>query len=177
MQIDTDTVNCIVQFSSVAQSCLTLWDSMDCSMPGLPVHHQLPEFTQTHVHWVGDGQGGLACCDSWSLKELDTTERLNWTDTWNLKKWYQWTHLQNRNISLYSTGNSTQCHVGLDGSGVWGKNEYIYMYGSPSIVIYPDPLKDWIFLEPSRTLHSSPPHPQVQRPLHVFSFLNIFTGV
>ena len=39
-----------VQFSSVAQSCLTLCDPMDCSTPGLPVHHQLPEFTQTHVH-------------------------------------------------------------------------------------------------------------------------------
>ena len=43
-----------VQFSSVAQSCLTLCDPMNCSTPGLPVHHQLPEFTQTHVHWVGD---------------------------------------------------------------------------------------------------------------------------
>ena len=43
-----------VQFSSVAQSCLTLCDPMDCSTPGLPVHHQLPEFTQTHVHWVSD---------------------------------------------------------------------------------------------------------------------------
>ena len=40
--------------SSVAQSCPTLCDPMDCSMPGLPVHHQLPEFTQTLVHWVGD---------------------------------------------------------------------------------------------------------------------------
>ena len=40
------------EFSSVTQSCLTLCDPMDCSMPGLPVHHQLPEFTQTHVHWV-----------------------------------------------------------------------------------------------------------------------------
>ena len=40
--------------SSVAESCLTLWDPMNCSMPGLPVRHQLPEFTQTHVHWVGD---------------------------------------------------------------------------------------------------------------------------
>ena len=40
--------------SSVAQSCPTLCDSMNCSTPGLPVHHQLPEFTQTHVHWVGD---------------------------------------------------------------------------------------------------------------------------
>ena len=43
-----------VQFSSVAQSCLTLCDTMICSTPGLPVHHQLPDFTQTHVHRVGD---------------------------------------------------------------------------------------------------------------------------
>ena len=42
------------QFSSVTQSCLTLCDPMDHSRPGLPVHHQLLEFTQTHVHWVGD---------------------------------------------------------------------------------------------------------------------------
>ena len=39
-----------VQFSSVAQSCLTLCDPMNHSTPGLPVHHQLPEFTQTHIH-------------------------------------------------------------------------------------------------------------------------------
>ena len=43
-----------VQFSSITQSCLTLHDPKNCSMPGLPVHHQHPEFTQTHVHWVGD---------------------------------------------------------------------------------------------------------------------------
>ena len=43
-----------VQFSSVAQSCPTLCDPMNRSMPGLPVHHQLPEFTQTHVHRVSD---------------------------------------------------------------------------------------------------------------------------
>ena len=42
-----------LQFSSV-QSCLTLCDTMDCSTPGFPVHHQLPELAQTHVHWVGD---------------------------------------------------------------------------------------------------------------------------
>ena len=41
-----------IQFSSVAQSCLTLCDPMNHSMPGLPVHQQLPEFTQTHVHRV-----------------------------------------------------------------------------------------------------------------------------
>ena len=43
-----------VQFSSVAQSCPTLCNPMNRSTPGLPVHHQLPEFTQTHVHRVGD---------------------------------------------------------------------------------------------------------------------------
>ena len=46
--------NRIVQFSSVAQSCPTLCDPMNRSTPGLPVHHQLPEFTQTHVHQVSD---------------------------------------------------------------------------------------------------------------------------
>ena len=40
--------------SSVAQLCLTLWGPMDCSMPGFPVLHYLPEFAQTHVHWVDD---------------------------------------------------------------------------------------------------------------------------
>ena len=42
------------EFSSVAQLCPTLCDPMDCGTPGLPVHHQLPEFTETHVHRVGD---------------------------------------------------------------------------------------------------------------------------
>ena len=65
MQADDIILNCLVatfkiymykytyisvQFSSVAQSCPTLCDPMKHSMPGLPVHHQLPEFTQTHVH-------------------------------------------------------------------------------------------------------------------------------
>ena len=43
------TVLCLV-----AQLCLTLCNPMDCSTPGFPVHHQLPEFTQTHVHWVSE---------------------------------------------------------------------------------------------------------------------------
>ena len=46
--------SCQPQCSSVAQSCPTLCDPMNHSTPGLSVHHQLPEFTQTHVHWVGD---------------------------------------------------------------------------------------------------------------------------
>ena len=84
------------QFSSVTQSCPTLCDPMNRSTPGRPVHHQLPEFTQTHVHQVSDAiqpshpsfckawwVTGLACCDSWGYKESDTTERLNWTE-WHL---------------------------------------------------------------------------------------------
>ena len=48
------TQHCSVQFNSVAQSCPTLCNPMNHSTPGLPVHHQHPEFTQTHVHRVGD---------------------------------------------------------------------------------------------------------------------------
>ena len=44
----------VYQFSSVTQSCLTLCDTINCSMPDLPAHHQLPESTQTHVHGVDD---------------------------------------------------------------------------------------------------------------------------
>ena len=49
-----DSITHSVQFSSVAQLCPTLCDPMDCSTPGLSVHHQLPELAQTHVHRVGD---------------------------------------------------------------------------------------------------------------------------
>ena len=44
----------ILKFSSAAQLCLTLCKPMDCSTPGFPVHHQLPELVQTHVHRVSD---------------------------------------------------------------------------------------------------------------------------
>ena len=58
LTVDNSPLQCtcaaIFQFSSATQSCLTLWDPTDCSTPGFPVHHQLPEFTQTQVHWVGD---------------------------------------------------------------------------------------------------------------------------
>ena len=47
-------IPCTIQFSSVAQLCLTLCNPMDCNMPSLPDHHQRPEFNQTHVQWVGD---------------------------------------------------------------------------------------------------------------------------
>ena len=52
--VTTGQTIALAQFSSVAQLCLTLCHLMDCSTPGFPVHHQFPEFTQTHVHWVSD---------------------------------------------------------------------------------------------------------------------------
>ena len=52
-----------VQFSSVTQLCPTLCNPMDCSTPGFPVHHQLPELTQTHVHHITDAiQPSILCC-------------------------------------------------------------------------------------------------------------------
>ena len=53
----TFTILYLLQFSSVAQLCPTLCDLMNCSTPGLPVHHQLPEFIQTHIHQVSDAIG------------------------------------------------------------------------------------------------------------------------
>ena len=51
-----------VKFSSVSQSSPTLCNLMECSTPGLPVHHQLLEFTQTHVHWIGDAINQIIVC-------------------------------------------------------------------------------------------------------------------
>ena len=56
-----------VQFSSITQSCLTLCHPMDYSTPGFPVHHQLPELTQTHIHWVGDAIQHLILCHPFLL--------------------------------------------------------------------------------------------------------------
>ena len=75
----------MVQFSSVAQSCPTLCDPMDCSTPGLPVRHQLPESTQTHVHWVGD-----AIQPSRPL--LSSSPALNLSQHQGLFKWISSSH-------------------------------------------------------------------------------------
>ena len=63
-----------VQFSSVAQSCLTHCDPMNRSTPSLPVHHQLPESTQTRVHWVGDAIQASHPLSSPSLPALNLSQ-------------------------------------------------------------------------------------------------------
>ena len=65
-----------VQFSSVAQSCPTLCDPMNHSTPSLPVHHQLLEFTQTHVHQVGDAIQPSHPLSSPSLPASNTSQNL-----------------------------------------------------------------------------------------------------
>ena len=82
-----------VQFSSVAQSCPTVCDPMNHSMPGLPVHHHLPEFTQTHVHRVGDAIQPSHPLSSPSPRALnppsirvfsnETTRRMRWPKYWS----------------------------------------------------------------------------------------------
>ena len=81
------------QFSSVAQLCPTLCDPMNCSMPGVPVHHQLPEVTQTHVHRVGDAIHHLILCrpllllppipPSIRVFSNELTLRMRWPKYWS----------------------------------------------------------------------------------------------
>ena len=86
---------CSVQFSSVAQSCLTLCDPMNPSTPGLPVHHQLPEFTQIHIHRVSDAIQPSHPLSSPSPPDPNTssirvfsnqsTLRMRWPKYWNFR--------------------------------------------------------------------------------------------
>ena len=80
-----------VQFSSFAQSCLTLWDPMDCNTPGLPVHHQLPGFTQSHVHWIGDAiqpSHPLSSPSSPSFNLPQHQDLFKWVSSSHLGVWY-----------------------------------------------------------------------------------------
>ena len=83
-----------IQFSSVTQLCPTLCDPMNCNTPGLPVHHQLPESTQTHVHRVGDAiqpshplSSPLASCPSIppSIRVFsnESTLHMRWPKYWS----------------------------------------------------------------------------------------------
>ena len=74
---------------SVAQSCLTLCDPRDCSMPGFPIHHQLPEPTQTHVHCIGDAIQPFHPLSSSSpppsikVFSSESALRMRWPKDWN----------------------------------------------------------------------------------------------
>ena len=84
----------LLQFSSVAQSCPTLCDSMNCSTPCLPVHHQLPEFTQAHVHWASD-----AIQPSHPLLSL-SPPALSLSQCQGLFQWVCWSHQMAKVLSF-----------------------------------------------------------------------------
>ena len=92
-----------VQFSSVAQSCLTPCDAMKHSTPGLPVHHQLPEFTQTHVHRVGDAIQPLHPLLSPSPPALNLSQHQG------LFKWVSSSHQGTKVLEFQLQHESFQC--------------------------------------------------------------------
>ena len=126
----------ILQFSSIAQSCPTLCDPMNRSMPGFPVHHQHPEFTQTHVHRVSDAiqpshpllspsppapnpsqnQGLFQWVSSshevakvLGVSALASVLPKN-TQDWSPLGWTGWTSLQSRGLSRVFSNTTVQKH-------------------------------------------------------------------
>ena len=124
-----------VQFSSVAQSCPTLCDPMNHSTPGLPVHHQLPEFTQTHVHWVRDAIQHLILGrplllmppipPSIRVFSSESTLRIRWPMYWSFSfsiipskehqdwsplEWTGWISLQSKGLSRVFSNTTVQKH-------------------------------------------------------------------
>ena len=125
-----------VQFSSVTQSCLTLCDPRNCSMPGLPVHHQLPESTQTHVHWAGDAIQSSHPLSSPSPPALNLSQHqglFKWvssfasggqsigvsastsvlpmnTQDWSHLGWTGWISLQSKGLSRVFSNTTVQKH-------------------------------------------------------------------
>ena len=81
----------IIYFSVVTQSRLTLCYPMDCSTPGFPVHHQLPELAQTHVHWVGDAIQPSHPLSSPSLPALNLSQHLFWQNVVQWRREWQTT--------------------------------------------------------------------------------------
>ena len=115
---------------SVAQSCPTLCDPMNLSTPGLPVHHQLPEFTQTHVHWVSDAiqpPHPLSSPSPPSIRVFssESTPHMRWLKYWSFSfsispsnehqdwspsGWTGWVSLQSKGLSRVFSNTTVQKH-------------------------------------------------------------------
>ena len=125
-----------VQFSSVTQSCPTLCEPMNRSTPGLPIHHQLPEFTQTHVHQVGDAIQPSHPLSSSSPPALNHSQHqglfrwvssshqvakilefqlqhqsFQWTQDWSPLGWTGWISLQSKGLSRVFSNATVQKQV------------------------------------------------------------------
>ena len=122
-----------VQFSSLALSCLTLCDPMDCSLPNFPVHHQLLELTQTLVHWVGDAIQPSHPLSSPSLPTFNLSQHqglFQWVSSlhqvakilafqrqhqsfqWTSRTlgWIDWISLQSKGLSRIFSNTTVQKH-------------------------------------------------------------------
>ena len=146
------TDNVSVQFISVAQSCLTLCDSMNCSTPGLPVHHQLPEFTQTHVHWVSDAiQPSHPCHPLLLMTPIppsirvfsnESTFLMKWPKYWSFSfsiipskesevwssEWTGWISLQSKGLSRGFSNTTVQKHQFFSAQPSSQSNSYIHTW-------------------------------------------------
>ena len=137
-----------LQFISVTQSCPTLCDSMDCSMPGLPVHHQLPESTQTHVHWVSDAIQPFILCRPFSsyLQSFPASGSFQMsqffaaggqsigvsastsvlpmnTQDWSPLGWTSWISLQSKGLSRVFSNTTVQKHQFFSAQpSLWSKS-------------------------------------------------------
>ena len=134
------------QIRSVAQSCLTLCDPMNRSTPGLPVHHQLLEFTETHVHWVGDAiqpsqrQRSLPASESFPMSQL-----FSWggqsigvsalasflsknTQGWSPLEWTGWISLQSKGLSRVFSNTTVQKHQFFDAQPSSQSNSHIHTW-------------------------------------------------
>ena len=123
-----------IQFSSVAQSCPTLCDPMNCSTPGLPAHHQLLEFTQTHVHRVSDAiqpshplsspSPSAPIPPSIRVFSNESTLRMRWPKFWSFSfsispskqhtglplEWTGWISLLSKGLSRIFSNTTVQKH-------------------------------------------------------------------
>ena len=117
-------LSCSVQYSSVAQLCLILCNPMNCSTPGLPVHHQLPVFTQTHVLWVGDAIQPSHPLSSPSPLTFNLSQHqglFKWVSAstsvrpMNIQDWFSlgwtgWISLQSKGLSRVFSNTTVQKH-------------------------------------------------------------------
>ena len=142
------------QFSSVAQSCPTLCNPMNCSTPGLPVHHQLPEFTQTHMRWVGDAirpshpllspsspvPNPLQASGSFPMSQLFTWGGQSTgvsasasvlpvnTQNWSPLGWTGWIPLQSKGLSRVFSNTTVQKHQFLSAQLSSQSNSHIHTW-------------------------------------------------
>ena len=143
-----------VQFSSVAQSCPTFCDPMNCSMPGLPIHHQLPEFTQTNIHWVSDaikpshpllspscpalqslpasGSFPRSQLFAWGSQSTGVSALAsflpNYTQDWPPLEWTGWISLQSKGLSRVFSNTTFQKHQFFGAQLSSQSNSYIHTW-------------------------------------------------